>query len=114
MRRLAPIRTTGLLLLVLAACKNEPDQPVANAPHPPAPAQPSAPEKGTPPAPTEPSAPPPSAAPKQPAAPAEVAPALPTVGKLAPEIVGEDIDGKPMKLSDYRGKVVMLDFWGNW
>jgi hypothetical protein len=36
------------------------------------------------------------------------------VGKIAPEIVGEDIDGKQFKLSDYRGKVVLLDFWGHW
>jgi len=36
------------------------------------------------------------------------------VGKLAPEIEGEDIDGTQFKLSDYRGKVVVLDFWGNW
>jgi hypothetical protein len=36
------------------------------------------------------------------------------VGKKAPEIVGDDIDGKRFKLSDYRGKVVLLDFWGNW
>lgn len=36
------------------------------------------------------------------------------VGKTAPEIEGEDIDGKRFKLSDYRGKVVVLDFWGNW
>lgn len=36
------------------------------------------------------------------------------VGKTAPEISGEDIDGKSFKLSDYRGKVVLLDFWGNW
>jgi hypothetical protein len=36
------------------------------------------------------------------------------VGKPAPEIEGEDVDGKPMRLSDYRGKVVLLDFWGNW
>lgn len=35
-------------------------------------------------------------------------------GKPAPEIVGEDIDGKPMKLSDFRGKVVLLEFWGFW
>jgi hypothetical protein len=33
---------------------------------------------------------------------------------LAPEIQGDDIDGVPFKLSDYRGKVVVLDFWGNW
>ncbi len=36
------------------------------------------------------------------------------VGKAAPEIEGEDTDGKAFKLSDYRGKVVLLDFWGNW
>jgi hypothetical protein len=36
------------------------------------------------------------------------------VGKQAPDIAGEDIDGKKFKLSDYRGKVVVLDFWGNW
>jgi thiol-disulfide isomerase/thioredoxin len=36
------------------------------------------------------------------------------IGKVAPEIDGEDIYGKPMRLSDYRGKVVMLVFWGNW
>jgi hypothetical protein len=35
-------------------------------------------------------------------------------GKPAPEITGEDIDGKPLKLSDYRGRVVLLDFWGHW
>jgi AhpC/TSA family len=37
-----------------------------------------------------------------------------SIGKTAPEIEGEDLDGKKFKLSDYRGKVVMLDFWGNW
>ena len=36
------------------------------------------------------------------------------VGKKAPEIRGRDIDDKPLKLSDYRGKVVVLDFWGDW
>jgi hypothetical protein len=35
-------------------------------------------------------------------------------GRPAPEIVGEDIDGKQFRLSDYRGKVVLLDFWGHW
>src|SRR5262249_4794709 len=34
-----------------------------------------------------------------------------SIGKEAPEIEGEDQDGKPLKLSDYRGKVVLLDFW---
>jgi hypothetical protein len=36
------------------------------------------------------------------------------VGKPAPDIEGEDIDGVKFKLSDYRGKVVLLDFWGHW
>ena len=36
------------------------------------------------------------------------------VGKEAPEIAAVDLDEKPFKLSDYRGKVVLLDFWGNW
>ncbi|MDP6957832.1 MAG: redoxin domain-containing protein [Planctomycetota bacterium] len=36
------------------------------------------------------------------------------VGKMAPDIVGKDLDGVEFKLSDYRGKVVFLDFWGNW
>jgi hypothetical protein len=36
------------------------------------------------------------------------------IGKVAPEIEGQDVDGKKFKLSDYRGKVVVLDFWGDW
>jgi len=36
------------------------------------------------------------------------------VGKPAPEIEGVDLDSVAFKLSDYRGKVVLLDFWGNW
>ena len=33
------------------------------------------------------------------------------IGKEAPDIEGEDQDGKRFKLSNYRGKVVLLDFW---
>lgn len=36
------------------------------------------------------------------------------VGKVAPNIVGIDEDGKKFQLKDYRGKVVLLDFWGEW
>jgi hypothetical protein len=35
-------------------------------------------------------------------------------GRVAAEITGEDIFGKEFKLSDYRGKVVLLTFWGHW
>ena len=36
------------------------------------------------------------------------------IGKNAPEISGEDGDGRSFRLSDYRGKVVLLDFWATW
>lgn len=37
-----------------------------------------------------------------------------SIGSVAPDIVGLDVDGEEFKLSDYRGKVVLLDFWGHW
>lgn len=37
-----------------------------------------------------------------------------SVGRVAPDIQGKDVFGEPFKLSDYRGKVVMLTFWGHW
>jgi thiol-disulfide isomerase/thioredoxin len=36
------------------------------------------------------------------------------IGQVAPEIEGRDLDGAPLKLSDYRGKVVLLVFWAGW
>lgn len=36
------------------------------------------------------------------------------VGKVAPETGGKDQDGVDFKLSDYRGKVVLLDFWSEY
>jgi thiol-disulfide isomerase/thioredoxin len=36
------------------------------------------------------------------------------VGKPVPEIAGVDLDGKTFRLSDYRDKVVVLDFWATW
>ncbi len=36
------------------------------------------------------------------------------VGMPAPETEGKDLDGVAFKLSDYRGKAVMLSFWGDW
>ena len=34
-----------------------------------------------------------------------------TKGRLAPPIQGQDHDGRQFKLTDYRGKVVLLYFW---
>jgi len=36
------------------------------------------------------------------------------VGKTAPDFKTQDVDGVEFRLSDYRGKVVVLDFWGFW
>jgi peroxiredoxin len=37
----------------------------------------------------------------------------PEVGKPAPLIVAEDLNGKLLRLSEHRGKVVLLDFWAS-
>jgi hypothetical protein len=36
------------------------------------------------------------------------------LGLVAPDIEGKDLDDVAFKLSDYRGKVVFLDYWGDW
>ncbi len=36
------------------------------------------------------------------------------VGKPAPLFEGTDVDGKPVRLADYKGKVVLIDFWASW
>jgi peroxiredoxin len=37
-----------------------------------------------------------------------------SIGAMAPDLAFENPDGKIMKLSDLRGKVVLLDFWAAW
>ena len=36
------------------------------------------------------------------------------IGAPAPDFVSKDMDGKEVKLSDFRDKVVVLDFWATW
>jgi peroxiredoxin len=36
------------------------------------------------------------------------------IGQKAPDFTIAGIDGKPVKLADYKGKYVMLDFWASW
>lgn len=36
------------------------------------------------------------------------------VGSPAPEFTQNDPSGKPVKLSDFRGKYVLVDFWASW
>lgn len=36
------------------------------------------------------------------------------VGQAAPDFTINGIDGKPIKLTDFKGKYVMIDFWASW
>lgn len=36
------------------------------------------------------------------------------IGKQAPEFTQNDTTGNPIKLTDFRGKFVLLDFWASW
>lgn len=36
------------------------------------------------------------------------------IGRVAPEVAGLDTLGNPMKLSDFRGKYVLVDFWNSY
>ena len=45
----------------------------------------------------------------------KVDPSLGWVGEVLPDFSSAvDLDGKPISLADYRGKVVLLDFWAVW
>ena len=35
-------------------------------------------------------------------------------GDVAPDFALTDFNGKPMRLADYRGKLVLLNFWASW
>ena len=37
-----------------------------------------------------------------------------SIGMVAPDIQGVDLSGTPFALSDYKGKVILVDFWGDW
>lgn len=36
------------------------------------------------------------------------------VGAIAPDFTQNDVNDKPVKLSDFRGKYVLIDFWASW
>lgn len=37
-----------------------------------------------------------------------------SLGMVAPDIKGIDLDGTQFALSDYKGKILFVDFWGDW
>ncbi|MCT1530359.1 AhpC/TSA family protein [Sphingobacterium daejeonense] len=36
------------------------------------------------------------------------------IGSKAPEFTQNDVEGKPVNLSDFKGKYVLIDFWASW
>ncbi len=36
------------------------------------------------------------------------------IGMKAPDILAKDLDGNDIRLSDYLGRVVVINFWGDW
>jgi peroxiredoxin len=104
---------------VFTGCRKSSPQPPQ-----PSPSQPSSPQ--------QPSQPPQNNVQKETSAPVSTAPALPDIksivaaartwspilsnfyGKQTPDFTVTDIRGKTHKLSDYRGKDVMIVFWATW
>ncbi len=41
-------------------------------------------------------------------------PSLARTGGIAPDFILKDIEGKNVELSEYRGKLVLLEFWATW
>jgi len=39
---------------------------------------------------------------------------VPRAGQVAPDFTARDLHGKPVRLSQYRGSVVLLNFWATW
>jgi hypothetical protein len=109
----APNRTNPDNALALARPAGEPARPlIGQQPKAEPPQEAPSPQLPMPIEPAKP-VPPPAATPVPPPPPVDPVVGL-EVGNLAPEIKGEDTDRKAFKLSDYKGKVVLLDFWGYW
>lgn len=45
---------------------------------------------------------------------AAAATAQPALGEPPPDALGRDRDGRPVRLTDYAGKVVVVSFWASW
>lgn len=105
-RRSLPL--VALLLLAIPVWAQQPTPPAAK----PADTKPATPA----PAPVKPADTKPATPAATPAKPADTIPAMTSkgaeVGKTAPDFMGKDLDGKDVKLADFKGKIVVLE-WVN-
>ncbi|MCX5717935.1 MAG: TlpA disulfide reductase family protein [Nitrospirae bacterium] len=37
-----------------------------------------------------------------------------SIGNIAPDFISKDVNGNTVRLSDYKGKVVLIEFWATW
>ena len=90
--------------------QSEPETPAPTEPETPAPTEPETPAPTEPetPAPTEPETP----APTEPETPKEEPPVRPTL--KAPDFTVLDMEGNTVKLSEYTGKPIVINFWATW
>lgn len=40
--------------------------------------------------------------------------AAPHIGRTAPSVVLQSAEGRPINLEEFRGRIVLLDFWASW
>lgn len=38
----------------------------------------------------------------------------PSIGNIAPDFTSKDVNGNTVRFSDYKGKVVLFEFWATW
>ena len=38
----------------------------------------------------------------------------PSIGDIAPDFISKDVNGNTVRLSDYKGKVVLIELWATW
>jgi peroxiredoxin len=95
----APTASLSLLMALLAACNSPPPPPSSSPAAPPAAAEPSK------------SAPASSPATVTAATTTSTAASAAVVGKPAPDFALPDTDGKTVRLQDFRGKVVVLEWF---
>ena len=115
---IAILAVAAIALVVACAQASEPPAPIAKAAEPaptPTPLPPTATPQPSPTAvPPTPTAPPPTATAEPRPTPRVIRSRAQTENVVAPDFEIEAFDGKTIRLSDFAGQVVVLNFWASW